>query len=229
MKQVIRKSQHGFTKAKLWLNHLFILYDEVTFSAHVVTKIDALQFRPMCGEQTDQKVNPFQMGNLSQMESQTSILGPTLFNIFITGLEDGIKWILMEFLNDSKWSEEGRPSWRNMWIGWKSGLARTLWSSTRASVRSCTYENIIQEWSKGWDLPCWGVFLSKGTGESWWTANLLWLNSVLLQKRNHVRFWVTWSRTSPAEIKVIILPYLFLSDHTGILCSGLVPTMQRCQ
>lgn len=55
MKQVIRKSQHGFTKGKLWLKHLIISYDKVIFSA--CGENNALQFRPVGGERTDQ-TNP---------------------------------------------------------------------------------------------------------------------------------------------------------------------------
>lgn len=135
------------------------------------------------------------------MGSQRSILGPALFNVFIIGLEDGIKWILMKFVSDTKWSEEGRPSCRNTWISWKNGLTRTQLSSTRTSIRSCTYENIIQEWSTGWDLPSWGASLWKGTWEAWWITNSVWVSrKVLRQKRNPVGFWVASSRTSPAVI-----------------------------
>lgn len=108
---------------------------------------------------------------------------------------------------------KGEPPWRKTWIGWKSRLTITLWSSTRTSVRYCTWENIIQAHSTGWNLPGWGAALWKGTWGSWWTSSSIWANSVLLWQRKPTRCWVASTRASPAEIKKSL-------SHSTQLLSG---------
>ena len=49
-----------------------------------------------------------------------------------------------------KWTlRKGEPPCRKTWIGSKNGLTRTLWTSTKTNVRSCTWEDMIQECSTG--------------------------------------------------------------------------------
>ena len=90
------------------------------------------------------------------------------------------------------------------WIGWKSGLMRTFWSSTKTNVRSCSSENITQECSTGRDLPSWGAAQCKGT---WGTTSSIWANSVLLAKQaNSVLGCINRGITSRDQ-EVIIPPY----------------------
>lgn len=64
------------------------------------------------------------------------------------------QWLMIPTVG--KWThEKGEPPCRMTWIG--CGLTRTLGSSTRASVRFCTWESIIRESSRGWDLTYWGT------------------------------------------------------------------------
>ena len=59
-----------------------------------------------------------------------------------------------------KWTLQNgeTPCWET-WIGWKSGPTKTLRGSTKTNARSCTWENMVQECSIGWDLPDWDAAL----------------------------------------------------------------------
>lgn len=126
------------------------------------------------------------------------------FNIFINKLEDGIQCTLTRFANDAKLSEESdsldrRATLQEDLDRLKSRLTRTIWSSTRSSIRSHTWENRIQECSTCWDLPTCRAALQRGTLGSWWAAGSIWVNSVLLWQRKPKGCQVTSTRASPTQ------------------------------
>ncbi|GAB0180043.1 mitochondrial enolase superfamily member 1 [Grus japonensis] len=109
---------------------------------------------------------------------QGSKLGPTLFNIFISCLDDGIKCTLMKFANDTKLSREvdalgGRATLQEDLDRLEEWANKDHMKLNKDRCNSCTWENIIQEFSTGWDLPGWGAALRKRTWASWWTASLI--------------------------------------------------------
>ena len=107
---------------------------------------------------------------------QGSILGPMLFNIFINDLDNGIKCSLMKFADDTKLNgevdtPEGRAALQEDLDSLEEWANKNLMKFTRKSVRSCTWENIIQACSTDWDPPGWRAALWKGTWGSWWTES----------------------------------------------------------
>lgn len=96
---------------------------------------------------------------------QDSVLGPVLLKIFINYLDTGIKWMLHQFVGDTKlggvlicW-RAGRLS-RGMWTDWIDGLRSAVWGSVRQSTGSCTWITTIT-WSarsqemSNWKSACW--------------------------------------------------------------------------
>lgn len=57
-------------------------------------------------------------------------------------LDNGVGWNLSKFSDDPKLVEESMHwragHWRGMTTGWRNGLTKTSWSSTKANAKSCT-------------------------------------------------------------------------------------------
>ena len=118
-------------------------------------------------------------------------------------MRSGVPWWSLPMIPNwvGKWALwKGEPPFRKTWIVWKSRLIKTIWSQIQTNVRSCTWENIIQECTTGWVLPGWGKALWKGIWGSSWTTSLIRVNSVLLRQSKPTGCWATSTRASPAEI-----------------------------
>jgi len=95
---------------------------------------------------------------------------------FISDLDDGTKCTLMNFANDIKVSREvdaseGRATLQEDLDRLEEWANKSLMKFNKENVRTCTWQNIIQQCGTGWDLPRWTAALWKGTWGSWWTIN----------------------------------------------------------
>lgn len=94
-------------------------------------------------------------------DPQGEILDSTLLAAFIKDVEDRIKCTVMTFTNETKLKTlEGRATLQENLDRLKEWDKKS--SGISSETRSCTWENIVQECSTGWDLPSWGVPLWKG-------------------------------------------------------------------
>ena len=71
---------------------------------------------------------------------QQLVLGPVLFNIFISDIDNGIECILSKFADDTKLSGavntlEGREAIQRTWTGWRSGNVVNLMRFNKAKCK----------------------------------------------------------------------------------------------
>ncbi|GAB0204113.1 mitochondrial enolase superfamily member 1 [Grus japonensis] len=128
MKHMTGKSQHGFTTGKSCLTNLITFYNKVTCSVDVGQAVDIVYLDFSKGFETVshnlllEKLMCYGLDKWSvRWWGPPGIdIGPTLFNIFISDLDDGIKRILMKFADDTKLSGEVDSS------EWKATLQEDL-------------------------------------------------------------------------------------------------------
>lgn len=86
-----------------------------------------------------------------------------------------------------RWShQKGKPFYRETRTGWKSGLARTVWSLTKVSVKSCMSVGITKEPIQVGGGCGWGPALLKGT---WSPEKETWSSHSVLV-RPHLEYYV---------------------------------------
>jgi len=130
---------------------------------------------------------------------QGSILGPKLFNIFVSHLDDGIKCTLIKFADDTKLSGEvgsleRRATLQEDLDRLEERANKNLMKFNKDRCKVLHLENIIQECSTGWDVPSWGAALWKRTWVSWWATSSIRVNSVLLWQSKPTGCWVASTR-----------------------------------
>lgn len=85
-----------------------------------------------------------------------------LFNTFITDLDAGPEHSLSKVTNNTNWGAERHcvvvlPS-RGTETGWRTGLRKCLWSSTRVNAESCIWGEVAwdtQTMLEGWKTAQW--------------------------------------------------------------------------
>ncbi|GAB0187093.1 mitochondrial enolase superfamily member 1 [Grus japonensis] len=122
-KEVIGDSQHGFTKGKLCLTNLVAFYNGVTALVDKGRATDII-YLDLCKAfdtvPPDILVSKFKRHGFDRWTTQGSVLGPALFNIFVSDTDSGIECTLSKFANNTKLSDaidmlEGRdPTQRDL-------------------------------------------------------------------------------------------------------------------